>query len=108
MEKNQHTYLLCKKVKFYSFKDETAFFQWIKSISCIEKHEGSGDELYLNLVNKKLNYNDLDDLIGLLYRYKIDMKQLAQFLTEENKEWFFDNKRAFWHKRVFGTQKTKP
>lgn len=94
-------YLTCKGVTFYSQRDEDAFFWWIKQIPCIEKFEGAGDELYLDLVDERLSDDDLDDLIGLFYRYKIDMKQLAQFLTPENKGWFFDNKRAFWHKRVF-------
>ena len=67
-------YLTCKKVKFYCFKDEDAFFWWIKRIECIKSFEGAGDELYLDLVDRKLNDEDLDDLIGLLHRYKIDMQ----------------------------------
>lgn len=87
--------------------DEDAFFWWIKRIKCIEKFEGAGDELYLDLKDGELSDNDLDDLIGLFYRYKIDMKQLAQFLTKENKEWFYDNPKAFWHRRVFGVKEIK-
>ena len=100
MEKTKN-YLTCKKVRFYSFKDEDAFFWWIKRIPCIQSFEGAGDELYLDLVDKPLNDKDLNDLIGLFYRYKIDMKQLAQFVTPKNKVWFYD-KKAFWHKQVFG------
>jgi hypothetical protein len=99
-------YLTCKQVHFYSYSDEDVFFEWIKKIKCIKSFEGAGDELYLDLVDRKLNEDDLDDLIGLLYRYKIDMKQLAQFLTPENKSWFFDNKKAYWRRRVFGLPKT--
>ena len=101
MSQNKN-YLTCKKVKFHSFKDEAAFFWWIQQIPCIEKCEAAGNELYLDLTKKNLNNKDLDELIGLFYRYKIDMKQLAQFLTPANKSWFLDNKKAFWHKRVFG------
>lgn len=96
------THLTFKGIKFYSYKDEDSFFWWIKRIDCIKSFEGAKDELYLDLVDRPLTDENLDDLIGLLYRYKIDMKQLAQFLTPTNKEWFYDNKNAFWYKRVFG------
>lgn len=97
-----NNFIRCKRVKFLSNKDEDAFFEWIKKIECIEHFEGAGDELYLDLVNKKLTDNDLLDLIALLYRYKINMKQLQAFLTKNNKSWFYDNKKAYWHKRIFG------
>ena len=100
-------YLTCKRVLFYFDKDEDAFFWWIKSISCIEKFEGAGDELYLDLIDQPLTDDDIRDLIGLFFRYKIDMKQLAQFLTPENKQWFQGNPRSFWHKKVFGVPKIK-
>jgi hypothetical protein len=103
--RKKNVWLTAKKVHFYSYKDEEVFFEWIKKISCIEKFEGCGDELYLDLKRKKLSNKDLDELIGLFYRYKIDMKQLAQFLTPKNKGWFYDNKKAFWHRRVFGMTK---
>lgn len=104
MASEYKNYLTCKKVRFRCLKDEDAFFWWIKRIECIKSFEGAGDELYLDLVDRKLNDEDLDDLIGLLYRYKIDMKQLAQFLTPENKAWFYENKKAFWYENVFGSQ----
>lgn len=90
-------YLTCKSVYFYSMKDEDAFFEWIGKIDCIEKFEGVRDELYLDFVQKKLNYDDIKDLIALFYRYKIDMKQLKQLLNEENKEAFKP-----WSKEIFG------
>lgn len=78
-------YIVCKKVCFYSQKDEDMFFLWIKSIACIEKFEGAGDELYLDLIPGELNYEDMRDLIALLYRYKIKMDQLKPFINENNK-----------------------
>lgn len=80
-----NNYLVCKKVYFYSQLDENMFFVWIKSIPCIKKIEGAGDELYLDLVDRELNYEDIKDLIALLYRYKIKMNQLQPFITEKNK-----------------------
>ena len=102
MKNAKETILLCKGVTFYCLKDEAAFFEWIKKIDCIEKTSAAGDELYLHLKSDSIDDNDLDDLIGLFYRYKIDMKQLKQFLNDKNKEWFCDNKKAFWYRQVFG------
>lgn len=105
MNAHKSSVLVCKAVRFYCRKDEDAFFEWIKKIECVKDTAGAGDELYLYLTSTKLSDQNLDDLIGLFYRYKVDMKQLSQFLTPKNKEWFFDNKKAFWHKKVFGAQK---
>ncbi len=97
--------LVCKKVRFFSRKDEDAFFAWIKSIECIDNIIAKGDELYLNIVSIHLHDQDLRDLLALFYRYKIDMKQLGQFLNKNNSLWFFKNKKAYWHTRVFGAQR---
>ncbi len=98
---NKH-YLRCKSVIFYSQKDEDMFFNWIKNIKCIEKFEGAGNELYLDLVDRPLNYHEVKELIALLYRYKIGMKQLAPFLNEDNKDAFIP-----WKKEIFGLLKKK-
>ena len=79
-----NNYIVCKKVFFYSQVDENMFFEWINNISCIEKLEGAGDELYLILANRELSYEDMKNLIALLYRYKIKMDQLQPFITENN------------------------
>ncbi len=102
MKNVKKTILLCKSVTFYCLKDEDAFFEWIKKINCIKKISAEGDELYLHLKSDSIDDNDLDDLIGLFYRYKINMKQLKQFLNDKNKEWFYNNRKAFWHQPVFG------
>ena len=99
--KNQNNILICTSVKFYCSKDEDAFFEWIKKINCIDHISAAGKELYLHIAAKNIHEYDLRDLIGLFFRYKIDMQQLARFLTNENKTWFYDNKKAFWHKKVF-------
>lgn len=96
--------LICKRVRFYTGKDEDAFFEWIKKIDCIEHVHGAGDELYLDIACSDINDHDLRDLIGLFFRYNISMKQLKRFLTDENKAWFFDNKKAYWHQQVFNEQ----
>lgn len=83
--KMNQSYILCKKVCFYSTIDEDMFFTWIKNISCIKQFEYAGEELYLHLVNQELSYIDMKNLIALLYRYKVDMQQLQPLITENNK-----------------------
>jgi len=100
--KNKENILVCKAVRFYCNKDEDAFFEWIKKIDCIKELSGVGRELYLHICSDVIHEYDLRDLIGLFYRYKVDMKQLQRFLTDENKHWFYENKKAFWYKKVFG------
>lgn len=81
---NPKTILVCKSVRFYAHKDEDAFFAWINKIKCIKSYEGARDELYLDFVDKPLDYQDMKDIIGLLYRYKINMSQLEPFINEDN------------------------
>ncbi len=102
MSDSNKTILKCKSGPFYTLKDEDAFFEWIKKIECIEDVKGVGRELYFYIACDDLHDRDLIDLIGLFYRYKKDMKQLARFLTPENKSWFYD-KKAYWYKKIFGS-----
>lgn len=95
-------YLTCKRVYFYSILDEEIFFGWIKKIPCIASFEGARDELYLDLVDWELDYNDLKDLIALLYRYHIDMKQLEEFVNEKNKD-----AAEPWGEKIFGSKTTE-
>ena len=105
---DENIILICKKIKFYSQKDEDAFFEWVKKITCIDKISATGDELYLHVIGNDLQDDGLIDLLGLFYRYNIDMRQLETFLTKKNKKWFFDGKtKGFWHRRVFGANKNK-
>lgn len=99
--KIEPTTLVCKKVAFYSHIDEYAFFKWIEVIRCIASFSQVNDELYLEIASLNLNDGDLTELLALFYRFKISMKQLAVFLNAENKEWFYEDKKAYWHKKVF-------
>ncbi|MDX5364803.1 MAG: hypothetical protein LPK88_00115, partial [Alphaproteobacteria bacterium] len=89
-------------VTFYSENDEAAFFEWLSRISCISKLTGEGYELRLQINRTRISDGNLRELIAVFTRYKIDMRQLAQFLTEKNRGWFKDNPDAYWHKKIFG------
>ena len=97
--------LVCKRVWYYSSTDEDMFFEWISRIKCIATYDGVRDELYLYINTKRVSNENLRELLALFYRYKIDMKQLQIFLNKNNNQWFYDNKKAYWHRRVFGVNK---
>lgn len=93
--------LVCNEIWYLSIIDEDLFFEWIKRIPSIIKFNGLGDELYLHISSTTIAEGDLRELLALFCRYNIDMKQLRVFLNAANKDWFFENKEAYWHKQVF-------
>lgn len=94
--------LVAKKVVFYALKDEEAFLSWLKSIKAVKQLDYYGSELHIYVKDKQISEQDLSDLLALFFRYKIKMDQLKIFLNTENKSWFFDNPKMYWHKKVFG------
>lgn len=98
--------LVCKRIKFRSQKDEEAFFEWAVKIECIDAIIREKKEVHLYIAARDIHDHDLRDLLALFFRYNIDMKQLAQFLTDDNKKWFC-KKIMYWYKRVFGTARAK-
>ncbi len=94
--------LICKRVIFYSPVDEIAFFEWLRHGAYIANVKGVKDAIHLIVTRDELLDADLRDLLALFYRYKIDMKQLKRFMTKNNKKWFYEGKKAYWHKQVFG------
>ncbi len=98
--------LTCKSVWYYSEIDEDLFFAWIKRIPSIIKFKGIGDELHLYIKSNTISNDDLGELIGLFYRYKINMEQLKQFVTDDNKEWF-TTEGSYWFEPIFGSDKLR-
>jgi len=97
--------LYCKRVTFYSQEDEESFFYWINNINCIRKFDGEGDTIILHIKTRNISNVCLRELLALFHRYKIDMKQLSQFHNDSNRDWFFENKSAYWHRKVFQIDK---
>ena len=91
--------LKCRKTVFYSQLDEGMFFDALKKISAVRKIEGSSSDLFLS-VSARLSDKALRELLGLFFRYQIDMSQLAQFATTKNQKWFRTSD-AYWAKSVF-------
>lgn len=91
--------LTCHGTVFYSQLDEAMFFNALKKISSVKKVTGRGLDLFLT-VPSRLSDKSLRELLGLFFRFKIDMRQLAQFLTPKNRAWFFRTE-AYWFNKVF-------
>lgn len=80
--------LVCKHVTYFSSYDEDAFFEWLQKIPSVKRFIGRLDELYIFFESNIIPDKDLRELMGLFYRYHVDMKQLEIFLNESNKNWF--------------------
>jgi hypothetical protein len=71
--------LICTPLTFYSNKDEDALFEWLYNIECINKIQGIGRELHLDINISKLSNDDIYDFNGSFKRYKFkNYKQLQQ------------------------------
>jgi hypothetical protein len=98
--------LECRKVRFYSDNDEAAFFSWANSIPRVASVKGRGHSIIVSVKSGNISDLTLRELIALFKRYRIAMKQLAQFKSPQNKSWFAASD-AFWFKSVFGAGPTK-
>ncbi len=93
--------LVCKNINFLNNHDEEAFFEWIKKITCIGRYYSLKNKIYLEIVSDIIFWEDIKDLIGLFYRYDIDIKQLKRFLTDNEKKIFFKYRHMSWHSNVW-------
>jgi len=92
--------LEASRVRFFSQNDESAFFDWLKKIDCIEKYEGRGEMIYLTVSTKAMTEDYLRELLSVFRRYEISMRQLSIFDRKQFSTWFRD-KRAYWYVSVF-------
>jgi hypothetical protein len=93
--------LKCTAVLFYSRHDEASFFTWAESIPAVSSVLGRGRSIVLCVKSKSIPERSLRELISLFRRYRVSMRQLAQFRTSKNSHWFASPD-AFWFKSVFG------
>lgn len=93
--------LLAKSVRFRSELDERMFFSWVGEVSAIANKYGDETDIILEIRSQKISDDDLRELVGLFDRYDVDMRQLSQFLNQDNEKWFKLNTKSYWHKKVF-------
>ena len=96
-----HVELEATSVRFYSQRDEAAFFEWLKKLTCVERVQGRGLTLYISVDCSLVDEDGLRELLALFRRYGIDKRQLAQLDRKEFSAWLHDPK-AFWYEEVFG------
>ena len=94
--------LVATSVTYYHPNDETAFFEWLARMECVEGFDGAGHDLFIRLRGRPTKY-DLQELLAFFFRYGIDISQLARFETRSNKAWLRDPQK-YWHERMFGQQ----
>ena len=87
---------------FYSKGDEDMFFGWAQKNSAIKKVFGEIDEIILSIQSTSIDDTSLRELIALLHRYNLPLKQLAVFKNANNQAWFYDENK-FWHDEVFAS-----
>jgi hypothetical protein len=88
-------------VRFGHANDERAFFEWLERIPCVDSFRGEGADGLVVRLKRRPGQDDLRQLIALCHRWRVDMRQLAKFETNENREWF-RSPDAYWHRGVFG------
>lgn len=93
--------LLVFEGTYYSPSDESAFFGWLRSIPGVTRVVGNPRGLEVSLRSKLLSESSLRELLALHFRYRLPMRDLAQFKTEKNTSWFSDPS-AYWYLLVFG------
>lgn len=90
-------------VTFYHAADERAFFDWLERIPCVSSVAGEGRRGLVVRLKRRPGKDDLWQLLALGWRYGVDMRQLAKFETDANREWFRDPS-MFWYSAVFGVE----
>jgi hypothetical protein len=88
------------KVQFFSYGDENAMFAWIKTIKSVTSVTGAGQYIVLNVSLHRINDKDLQELIGLLNRYRKPLSLLRPLLKHKDFGNWLRNKEAFWFKRL--------
>ena len=86
---------------FYSPQDESSFFAWAQAIPAVVSVSGRGSDIILAVKSERVPDASLRELLALFRRYRVPMRQLAQFRNARNEAWFASPE-AFWFEPVFG------
>ena len=91
--------LVASGVTYYSQDDETAFFEWLDRLDCVESNQGRLRALFIRL-KRSPTRQDLLELLALFFRYGVDVRQLTRFETKSNRRWL-RSPDAYWHRAMF-------
>jgi hypothetical protein len=92
--------LVTKGSVYGSKLDEDMMFCWLDKIPSVVRYKGRGVELVIDLKEGEIEEKSLRELIGLFFRYELDLSQLQQLESTENGHWF-RNPGAYWYSKVF-------
>jgi hypothetical protein len=93
--------LVVTAVRYFSQRDEDAFFGWLKQILSVQDVKGAGGDLFITVDERRMTDTDLREFLALFHRYAIDKKPLRSLLSSSNAGWFRDDVDTYWHKDVF-------
>jgi len=93
-----------RPMRYFSSRDEQAFFRWLESIPGVIGVRGVGRELRIELRSPRVSAEALKELIALYRRYGGRLRDLAVFESPGNRRWF-RNPKAYWYRGVFGSTK---
>ena len=74
-------------MRYYSLRDEAAFFEWLQEIPGVVSVTGVGRELHIKTRSTRLRQDALRELIAIYRRYGGNFKELLIFRTPANKSW---------------------
>ena len=103
---NQQTVLEATSITYYSRLDEDAFFGWLSKIEAVEEFKGSGKTLFIKVNPNHIDQAAMNDLIGLFFRYGVDLAQLTPLIRPQFEEWARDTD-MYWHEAMFGSDQRK-
>jgi hypothetical protein len=98
-DRNESLTLYADSIRFFSKLDEYAFADWLRTIPGFVGMNLVGTALEIEFA---LPAGDdcVREIIALFYRYKIDMRQLAQLENAANSKWM-RSKNYYWATQVF-------
>ena len=78
--------IVASNVLYHHLNDERAFFEWLERMPFVQAYHGVAQDLFIDL-NRQPTDADLWEIIGFCKRYRIDLKQLEKFLTDDKLDW---------------------
>ncbi|MFE3257117.1 hypothetical protein ACFXPS_16750 [Nocardia sp. NPDC059091] len=80
--------LEAESVRYYSYNDEAAFFEWLDKLPCVISYRGRGTTLYITVNGAQVDDNAFVDLFALFRRYGVDREQLRTLAPRRFIAWF--------------------
>lgn len=90
-----------QSIQFYSAMDRAALFEWAAKIDYIVDISDNKNSLVLTVDKNLIHTFNVDELIGLFFRYGIDPSPLRELETQENSQ-RLRSPEMYWNSAIFG------